>query len=187
MIGSSSRDFLLERKIYDYDFVTDATPSEMLEFIKNADATFSKFGVIKTFYNDEKIDLVTLREEKDYKDYRHPKYVKFVKDINIDYLRRDFTINAIYINEKYEVEKVSLEGFQDLKNGILRFIGDPNQRINEDPLRILRAKRFILEYNLETDDMTLEALEKNEFLISKLNKSKVDEEMKKMEGVKKRL
>ncbi len=183
MIGSASRDFLLHREIKDYDFVTDATPDESLKFI-NADTHFKKYGVLKLKVMGVTIDLATLREESDYLDYRHPSYIKFVNDINTDYKRRDFTINAIYINENYEIEEISKKGYQDLLNRRLVFIGDTLKRIKEDPLRILRAYRFKKEYNLVADDETMRTLKENYSLIESLNKKKVEEEYEKFKSIK---
>ncbi len=177
MIGSSSRDYLLGNKIRDYDFVSDATPLEISKFLEVSKA-FIKYGVCQTKYNDIKIDLVTLRKESEYKDSRHPSKIEFIKDINIDYLRRDFTINAIYIDENYNIIDPS-NGFNDLKNRYLRFIKDPLISINEDPLRILRCYRFIKEYNLNIDENVLKLLKDNEYLLEKLNKDKIKEEERK--------
>lgn len=182
MIGSTSRDFLLNREIKDFDFVTDATPDESLTFLK-ANDTFKRFGVLKLKINERNVDIATLRIEKCYEDFRHPKKIEFIKDISLDYVRRDLTINAIYINENYEIEEISLLGVKDLIERRLRFIGDPLTRIKEDPLRILRAKRFIKEYNLKVDDSLMKILKDNEYLINLLNENKVKEEVRKYELV----
>lgn len=182
MIGSTSRDYLLNNEINDYDFVTDATPEEVKKFL-DVDMTFAKFGSVKYYLNDNKIDIVTLREEGDYEDKRHPSYIKFIKDINVDYKRRDFTINAIYIDENYAVQEISKTGEEDLFNKRLRFIGEPEKRIKEDPLRILRAKRFIIEYELFIDETTKEIIHKNLYLLKYISKGKLEEENRKLEMV----
>lgn len=182
MVGSTSRDYLLNNEINDYDFVTDATPEEVKKFL-DVDMTFAKFGSVKYYLNDNKIDIVTLREEGDYEDKRHPSYIKFIKDINVDYKRRDFTINAIYIDENYAVQDISKTGEEDLFNKRLRFIGEPEKRIKEDPLRILRAKRFIIEYELFIDETTKEIIHKNLYLLKYISKGKLEEENRKLEMV----
>lgn len=182
MIGSTSRDFLLKREIKDYDFVTDATPDESLKFIK-ASSVFKKYGVLKLKLFGKSIDIATLREESNYLDSRHPTKIIFIKDINKDYIRRDLTINAIYINEHYEIEPISKSGYEDLMNHRLNFIGDTYTRIKEDPLRILRAFRFIKEYNLSISEDDLKILNENLYLIEKLNPDKVLEERRKMEKI----
>lgn len=182
MIGSSSRDYLLNKEIKDYDFVTDATPEDTLKFLP-CNETFKKYGVLKYKLNDQNIDIVTLRKEEQYLDYRHPNKITFIKDIFEDYKRRDFTINAIYIDEKYNVFDPSGYGVNDLNNKILRLIGSKNDRIKEDPLRILRAKRFVKEYNLTYDKETYEAINSNLSLLRKLNKDKINEENKKLRRI----
>lgn len=177
MIGSSSRDYLLNRVIEDYDFVTNATPKEIVNFLE-VSTTFEKYGVVKTKYKNKNVDIVTLREEYNYLDHRHPNKINFINDINKDYLRRDFTINAIYIDENYNVIDPS-NGLIDLKEKRLKFIKDPLLSIEEDPLRILRAYRFIKEYGLSVDDNTLLILKNHEYLINTLNKDKINEEMRK--------
>ena len=182
MIGSASRDYLLNKEIKDYDFVTDATPIEIAKFL-DCDLTFSRFGCVKYKLNNKHIDIVTLRKESDYEDNRHPNKIIFIKDINEDYKRRDLTINAIYIDENYKILDVSKQGYEDLKNHKLRFIGDPLKRIKEDPLRILRAKRFALEYNLDIEESVKKILKENEYLLNELNKAKIDEELRKLKAV----
>lgn len=183
MIGSTSRDYLLNNRIKDYDFVTDAKPTNTLKFLKLKD-TFAKYGVLNTKYDGINVDIVTLREEIDYKDHRHPNEIRFINDINTDYKRRDFTINAIYIDENYKIIDPTGFGVNDLNNRILRFIGDPLTRIKEDPLRILRAYRFIEEYNLNVDENTLSILKNNEELLKKINPNKIKEEERKRRGLK---
>ena len=184
MIGSTSRDFLMKREIEDYDFVTDATPDEVLSFL-DCNATYKKFGTLSLKINDKHCDIVTLRKESEYLDLRHPSKIEFIKDINEDYKRRDFTINAIYIDEDYKVKDVSKDGVNDLNNKILRFIGDPTKRIKEDPLRILRAKRFIVEYGLTPEKETLKALKENKDLISTIKEGKIVEEKRKFDKISK--
>lgn len=181
MIGSTSRDYLLNREINDYDFVSDATPNDIAKFLE-CDHTFARFGTVKYYYENKKIDIVTLRKESEYKDFRHPNKIEFVKDIDIDYKRRDFTINAIYIDENYNVIDPTKCGINDLNSRHLRFIKDPLTSIKEDPLRILRAYRFIKEYNLSIDEKDLRILKENEDLLKHLNVNKIKEEEKKLEG-----
>lgn len=182
MVGGTSRDYLLNNKIDDYDFVSDATPNDVKKFL-NFDDTFSRFGVMKIKFEKKDIEITTLREEGDYKDKRHPSYIKFIKDINIDYKRRDFTINAIYIDENYNILDPSNLGINDLKNKVLRFIGNPLKRIKEDPLRILRGKRFAHLYNLYVDEELQSLFYNYEYLLDSLNKEKIKEELKKDERI----
>lgn len=178
MIGGTSRDHLLGIVPNDFDFVTDASPDEMKSFLEG-DYTFIRFGVVKVKFNNIHADIVSMRKESDYKDYRHPKNVTYVKTIIEDYLRRDFTINAIYIDLEGNIIDPS-GGLLDLKDGIIRFIGDPETRIKEDPLRILRAERFSKKLKFEIDEKTSVAIERNRELLNKLNPDKINMELKKV-------
>lgn len=175
MIGGTSRDYLLGREVLDYDFVTDATPDEMHEFLDRADYTFAKFGTIRMNYRKEKVDIVTLRIEGEYVDFRHPKHIKYVRDIKLDYIRRDFTINALYIDRDFAVHDFA-GGLDDLKNGIIRLIGEPDKRLIEDPLRILRAERFAAKLGFSIEEKTLAAIARHRHLLSKVNPDKIREE-----------
>lgn len=178
MVGGTSRDYLLNLEIKDFDFVTDALPEETLKFLK-CDDVFKKFGVL--IYKEDKIrcEIVTFRKEEGYEDFRHPQKIIFVKSIEEDYVRRDFTINSLYIDENYNVIDPTNMGVKDLNDKILRFIGDPIKRIKEDPLRILRAERFVKKYNLKIEENSLKAIKENYNLINKLKIEKVEEEKRK--------
>lgn len=178
MVGGTTRDFLLGREYEDRDFVTDATPEQEKAFLPNADYQFAKFGSIRVKVAGIKVDITTLRVEGEYNDRRHPSYIKFVKDIQEDYVRRDFTINALYIDEAYQVHDFGT-GIEDLNSGIIRFIGDPDKRILEDPLRIIRAERFAETLEFDIEEETKEALIRNRGLLDELNPDKVNEEKRK--------
>lgn len=178
MIGGTTRDYLLGKEVFDYDFVSDATPDEMKSFLKDANFTFAKFGSVRVKVNGVHVDITTLREEGEYLDYRHPSKITYVKEIEIDYIRRDFTINAIYMDEKSNIIDPS-NGVADLNNKLIRFIGDPEKRIKEDPLRILRAERFAQKLNFVIEEKSLAAIEKNRYLLDKINPEKIKEELRK--------
>ena len=178
VVGGTVRDFLLGKEITDLDFVTDATPEEEMKFIPEADFTFKRFGAVRYLYKGKHIDITTLREEGEYNDSRHPSKVAFVKDPKLDYVRRDFTINAMYLDEDYNVIDFS-SGQEDLKKKLIRFIGDPRKRIEEDPLRIARAERFAKSLGFEIEEETLAALNDKRDLLGKLNPEKLKEERKK--------
>lgn len=175
MIGGTSRDYLLEKDIDDYDFVTDATPIEMKTFLEYANYRFEKFGTVRLKVDAMHVDITTLRKEGSYKDSRHPSDIVFTKKLDEDYVRRDFSINAIYIDENYKIIDFC-NGISDLKEGIIRFIGDPETRIKEDPLRILRGERFSIKLGFKVEKNTLEAMEKYRYLLEKLNPEKIKEE-----------
>ncbi len=178
MVGGTSRDFLLELDIKDFDFASDATPEEAVKFLPNVKSTFAKYGVVNLYIDDYKIDITTFRVESNYEDKRRPSKITFVKDPMLDYIRRDFSINSIYIDEQYNIIDFC-NGVEDLKNKILKFIGDPYERIKEDPLRILRAVRFKNKYNLTFEEQTREAIVNNINLINCISSGKLNEEINK--------
>lgn len=180
MIGGTTRDYLLSLDVYDYDFVSDATPEEMKTFLKDGNYTFAKYGSVRLKVDGIHIDITTLRVEGEYLDYRHPSYIKYVRTINEDYVRRDFTINAIYIDEQMNVIDPTNLGIKDLENKIIRFIGDPEKRIKEDPLRIIRAERFAKKLNFIIEEKSRLSIEKNRHLLDEINPEKIKEEIRKM-------
>ena len=177
-VGGTSRDALLGSVPSDFDFVTDATPEESSSFLPEADYSFAKFGSIKTERDGMEVDITTFREEGAYLDFRHPSSVRFVSSPKIDSARRDFTVNALYLDEWGNVLDFH-NGLSDLKNGIIRFIGDPTKRIQEDPLRILRAERFARRLGFRIDPLSQKAIDENRHLLAKLNPEKVKNEAKK--------
>ena len=179
MIGGTSRDYLLKLEVFDYDFVSDATPEDMKKFLPDANYSFEKYGSVKVKLDGVHADITTFRKEEGYLDYRHPNKITYVKTILEDYVRRDFTINAIYIDKDMKVIDPS-GGLEDLKNKVIRFIGDPETRIKEDPLRILRAERFKEKLNFRIEEKSLAAINKYRYLLDKLNPDKIKEEQRKL-------
>ena len=178
VVGGTVRDFLLGKEITDLDFVTDATPEDEMKFIPEGDFTFKKFGAVRYPFKGKHIDITTLRQEGEYNDSRHPSNVIFVKDPKLDYVRRDFTVNAMYLDEDYNVIDFST-GQEDLKKKLIRFIGDPYKRIEEDPLRIARAERFAKTLGFEIEEKTQQAIKDKRDLLEKLNPEKLKEEQRK--------
>ena len=178
LVGGTSRDLLLGKQARDLDFATDATPSEASSFVTGLNMTFARFGSVSYKEEGVEADITTFRKEGEYTDHRHPKQIEFVRDMQIDSLRRDFTINAIYIDSKGKTYDFH-NGIEDLKKGIIRFIGDPKKRIQEDPLRILRAERFARTLQFEIEESSLKAIEECRALLNELNPEKIKMELKK--------
>ena len=177
-VGGSVRDEILGIEVFDFDFATDATPEDMMKFLKDANDTFAKYGCIKYKGEHGRAEITTFRVEEEYDDFRHPTKIKFVKSLKEDYLRRDFTINAIYKDVDGNIYDPA-NGVEDIKNKVIRFIGEPEKRIKEDPLRILRAKRFASKLGFEIEPKTAKAMEKLSYLLEKLNPDKIKEEERK--------
>lgn len=178
IVGGTVRDLFLGLPLDDEDFVTDATPDESRAFLPYADYVFAKFGAIRVKVNGKKCDVTTLRIEGEYNDHRHPSSITFIKDPEQDYARRDFTINGMYLDEEYRLLDYC-GGKKDLQNKLIRFIGDPEKRIKEDPLRIIRAYRFSEKFGFRIEESSLFAIEKLKYLLSELNPEKIKEEERK--------
>lgn len=183
LVGGTVRDFLLGKELTDMDATTDATPDEVKTFFtEKSDFTFAKFGAMTLYFDGLKFDVTTLRKEKSYFDSRHPSKIKFVKHPKHDFKRRDFTVNGMYLDEKFVLIDYC-KGKTDLENKTLRMIGNPNKRIKEDPLRILRALRFALMFSFHLDEKLAKAIRKNVKLLEKLNIEKIKQEIKKIKDV----
>lgn len=179
LVGGSVRDFLIKKEIDDFDLTTDATPEEMASFLSDCDTTFSKYGSVKIKRKKEDYVITSFRKEGKYKDSRHPSKIKFVRDMKKDVKRRDFTVNGLYMDDRFKIYDY-VGGQEDLKHKLLKMIGWPSIRIKEDPLRILRAARFVLRFDFRIDLPLLRAMRKNAKLLTKLNPEKVKEELRKM-------
>ena len=180
LVGGTVRDYLLGIELTDMDAVTDATPIQVVQFLPNCDTTFAHLGSLK--YKNEnglKFDITTLREESSYLDSRHPSHITFVKDPELDYKRRDFTINAMYMDANLNVLDYC-HGQEDLKRHLLRVVGDPDKRLKEDPLRILRAIRFHLVYKMILDERLEEAMRDRFYLLNNITDAKIQSELDKI-------
>lgn len=180
LTGGSVRDFLLYGKFDDMDLVTNANLKEMQVFL-NFKSEYEKFQSGKFIYKNKEIDITTLRKEEEYNDFRHPKNIIFVNSPKEEYLRRDFTINALYMNKDGKILDYC-HGQKDLNIGLIKMIGNPIKRFKEDPLRILRALRFAYILKFKIDPLIVEAIKKNKHLIKHLNYQKVIEELNKFKA-----
>ena len=182
LVGGSVRDFLIKKDIEDFDLATDATPEEISRFLSGCDMTFSRYGAVKVKRGKMYFLITTFRKEGKYDDSRHPSEIEFVRDMKTDCKRRDFTINALYMDDRFQVYDY-VGGQDDIKNKMIRMIGNPKKRLKEDPLRILRALRFALKLDYKLDNKLKRALKKQSVLLAKLNPDKIKEELNKYGNV----
>ena len=182
LVGGSVRDFLIKKEIDDFDLATDASPDEMNSFLNDVDLTFAKYGAVKIKRGKLSFVVTSFRKEGKYKDSRHPESIKFVKDMKVDVQRRDFTINALYMDDRFTIYDY-VGGQEDLKNKVVRMIGRAKKRLKEDPLRILRAARFALKLDFTLDHKLVKAIKKEAGLLTKLNPEKIKEELSKIGNV----
>ena len=183
LVGGCVRKLITEEKIDDMDIAINIEPEKIKKVLVEQKIKFVetgiKYGTITALINDFKFEITSLRKDLS-TDGRHAK-VEFTSNWEQDAQRRDFTINAIYSDISGEVYD-PLNGIKDLKNGIIKFIGDPNQRIQEDYLRILRYLRFYTQYNKNKfhDEITIKAIKRNLDGLAKISKERILEELFKM-------
>lgn len=178
-VGGAVRDMILGYSINDYDITTLATPDEIRETLhmyKTIDIGGS-LGTVLARTENFSVDITPFRIEGEYKNYRKPEEVIFSKDVRDDIKRRDFTINAILFNGEF-IDYVG--GIEDLKNKIIRAIGDPEERIREDALRILRAVRFASKYDFEIEDGLKSAIISNVDLLKNISYERIRDEFVKI-------
>ncbi len=185
-VGGIARDMLLQNKIFDIDITTEATPEQIIILLQNQKIEYNnvhkKFGVITAFTKNCSVEITTLRTELYPTDSRYP-HVTFITDNRLDSIRRDFTINALYYQHNANEISDFYNGLKDLHAGILKFIGDPELKIQEDPLRIIRAYRFQIQLNFNFEKNTLVALQKNMHRIKTISQNKFNVEIKKITDV----
>ena len=157
-VGGCVRDLLLGRPAKDFDIVTDARPSMVTSLFPGANLVGAHFGVVLVRSGDFTIEVATYRSEGAYSDGRHPDQVVFETDPAKDVLRRDFTINALLMDPFTEEVIDLIGGRADLENGIIRAIGQPERRFEEDHLRLLRAVRFAARLGFSIESSTLAAI-----------------------------
>ncbi|MEK7617769.1 MAG: hypothetical protein AAB410_01355 [Patescibacteria group bacterium] len=184
-VGGTVRDFLLGNKITDIDIATSATPSQSAEILKKyfieCNLGYQAMGVVIATGKPYAATVATFR--KDLKSVsRYPK-IKFVKSPKEDSIRRDFTINSLYFSPKTNKIFDFHGGLADLKKKRIKFIGQAEKRIKEDPLRILRAMRFALNLNFQLDPRAKKIIKKSFALTKQLTNNKIKNEMNKLKNL----
>jgi tRNA nucleotidyltransferase (CCA-adding enzyme) len=156
-VGGSVRDYLLERRISDVDIATSATPDEVKEiFTKTVDIGI-EHGTVLVIYRNRSYEVTTFRTEAEYKDFRRPKEVFFIRSLNEDLMRRDFTMNAIAMDNSGQIID-PFAGQTAIKEKIIRTVGNATDRFQEDALRMMRAVRFVSQLSFDMEENTKKAL-----------------------------
>ncbi len=207
LVGGSVRDLLLEKAAKDWDFTTDAQPEKILEIVPDGFYN-NKFGTVGLNTDLGVIEITTMRKEGDYKDHRHPSVIGWTDKIEEDLARRDFTINAMALNivasdknqesSKTEGEQSLKEspltldscnltllvdpylGQSDLQNKLIRAVGEPDKRFQEDALRIMRAIRFSAQLNFQIEEYTFNAIIANKGLLKEIAWERIRDELFKL-------
>jgi poly(A) polymerase len=187
LVGGCVRDLLLNREPKDYDVATDAIPDEVMRIFPETYAVGAQFGVVLVpvpeSAGDEAsktIEVATFRSDIGYSDGRRPDEVRFSANPREDVARRDFTINGMLLDPVSGEVLDFVGGRQDLEAGVVRTIGDPRRRFEEDKLRMLRAIRFAARFEYEIEPATLAAIEESAEQIAIVSRERVRDELTRM-------
>ncbi len=176
VVGGCVRDLLLGREPGDWDVCTDAKPNEIMKTFPRAIPTGIDHGTVTVVLNKQHFEVTTLRGEGAYTDGRRPDAVTFTDDIVADLARRDFTVNAIAL-DPWDGKLIDpFDGRRDLEARILRAVGAPEERFNEDGLRVLRAARFVATLEMELDPATERAIQPTLSTFRKVSPERVRDE-----------
>jgi putative nucleotidyltransferase with HDIG domain len=177
LVGGCVRDLLLGIEPKDYDVATSATPEQVLSIFPGALKVGAHFGVMIVREDGVTVEVATFRSDHDYADGRRPSEVRFETDPKQDVLRRDFTINALLLEPETGDVLDYVGGRADLEGGLIRAIGDAEQRFREDHLRMLRAIRFAARFNFTIENETEAAILRLHPLIADVSAERVRDEI----------
>lgn len=177
LVGGFVRDYFLGRETYDVDIATNALPKDIIEIFNLNTSTEDNYGSITFKDKTYSYEITTYRRDLSY-EARKPQ-IEFVDDIKVDVLRRDFTINSLYMDTDGNIIE-DLNGIEDLKNKIVRCIGNINDKMVEDPLRILRTIRFATLLDFKIEENLYFFIKQNKELISTLSYTRKKEELDKI-------
>ncbi len=191
LVGGCVRDLIMGVKPKDYDITTSATPEEIISLFPKTfyENTYGTVGVVTCGEDlgipcvDETVKILEVtpyRIEGEYSDKRHPDEVKWSKDIADDLKRRDFTVNAMAYNPITGEVVDPFHGYEDIQGKVLRAVGSPDARFQEDALRLIRAIRFVAQLDFDLDSVTRESIEKNAELLATVSRERVRDEFSKL-------
>ncbi|MBB6452228.1 tRNA nucleotidyltransferase (CCA-adding enzyme) [Salirhabdus euzebyi] len=166
-VGGSIRDYLLNKPLHDIDIATSAPPEVVQNIFEKTIPIGIEHGTVLVLYEEKSYEVTTYRVESDYRDYRHPDKVEFVSSLQLDLSRRDFTINAMAMNKSGEIID-PFQGQVHLQKRILKTVNEAEERFTEDPLRMMRALRFVSQLDFNLDEEALKAIRTHRFLLEKI-------------------
>ena len=179
LVGGCVRDMILGVQPNDWDVCTSALPEQVLEIFPDSVTNGMKHGTVGVKQGSRIVEVTTFRSEGEYTDHRHPGAISFVGSLTTDLSRRDFTMNAIAIPPDGIVTD-PFGGVDDIKNKLVRCVGDPEQRFEEDALRMFRALRFAARLNFEIESATLAGIEKKAHLAANISPERIAQELEKL-------
>ena len=179
IVGGSVRDIIMGRCPNDWDICTSALPEEVSAVFSHSRPTGIKHGTVTVTVHGSPVEITTFCSDGEYKDHRRPNSVRFIDDLKGDLERRDFTVNALALPLSGDICDL-FGGRDDIEKRLIRCVGDPDKRFNEDALRMLRAFRFSAVLGFEIEPLTLAAIKNNAHLSSGLAKERVKIELEKI-------
>jgi poly(A) polymerase len=189
-VGGCVRDILLHREPADYDVATDAIPERVEEIFPHSLTVGAKFGVVVVMQEPASsddatgaaamVEVATFRSDLGYSDGRHPDQVRYASTAQEDVQRRDFTINGLLLDPQTNEVLDSVGGRDDLRAGVIRAIGRPEERFGEDKLRMLRAVRFAARFGYTIEPETLHAIQKLAPQIGQVSAERLRDELTKL-------
>jgi tRNA nucleotidyltransferase (CCA-adding enzyme) len=175
VVGGCVRDSILKRPLKDWDITTNALPNQIMKLFEHTIPTGIKHGTVTVVINEKYFEVTTYRLDGNYTDNRHPDEVIFTSSLQEDLSRRDFTINSLAYNEEHGLIDI-FNGVCDLKNKLIKCVGDPDKRFNEDALRMLRGIRFACELDFNIENNTYKAICKNHALLQNVSFERIRDE-----------
>jgi len=185
LVGGALRNHFANIKPTDFDFATDANPEDIIRIFKHVIPTGIKHGTVTVLFKGHQFEVTTFRIDGDYSNSRHPDTIQFSPSIYEDLKRRDFTINSIAMNLQTGEVLDPHNGIQDLKRHLIKAIGNPVERFNEDGLRLMRACRFTSQLNFTIEYNTFNALTECRFNLQKVSAERIRDEIIKILSSKK--
>lgn len=187
VVGGGVRDLLLQQKPKDFDLATDATPNEIVKLIPRSRIIGKRFHIVHAYFEREIVEIATFRgSDKTSKHHQSSNSGMILRDnvysgsIEEDAIRRDFTVNALFYDVKKNVILDYVDGMQDIKNKMIRMIGEPMQRMQEDPVRMLRAVRIASKLGFDIEENTKTAIYALHELIVDIPAARLFEEIMKI-------
>lgn len=178
-VGGCVRDSVLGRTPHDWDITTSARPQQVKAVFGHTIDTGIQHGTVTVMLDHEGFEVTTYRIDGEYEDARHPKSVEYTLNLRDDLKRRDFTINAMAYNEDAGLVD-AFDGRGDLKRGVIRCVGDPEERFTEDALRMLRAVRFAAQLGFSIEENTERAIRKLAPNLARISAERIQAELVKL-------
>lgn len=178
IVGGYVRDTLLNIKSNDIDITTNALPDDLNHLFKTIDSTANKYLSCKVMYEGYEFEITTFRTDIEYINHRHP-VTKIVENLEEDLKRRDFTINALALDSRGKIIDLC-DGLLDIKNKLVRVIGDPFKRFDEDVLRIFRGCYLVSKLNFDIEDSTFKGMQASAKYVTYLSDERIFDELTKI-------